>query len=185
MFFTLNGELLSPQLDLEDDVPLYPCAGIDTFSTIDFNFGEKPFSFDIISSLPDADRLSRMLPEALELTTPLAGMCTPPQGCPSPPDHQVPSGQFEQHIFEFLEQFVDQQLQQQLPLAGCPPLLHEVDLLLQEPVSTWSSSLSSSEEEDELAELVTGNEISTSAASSDDEIDTCSGFETASEDDQC
>jgi hypothetical protein len=51
IFFTLNGKLLGfgwTNVDLEFlQQELYPTVGVDTNFPVDFNFGERPFSFDL------------------------------------------------------------------------------------------------------------------------------------------
>eukprot|EP00658_Telonema_sp_P-2_P084178 TRINITY_DN9273_c0_g2_i2.p1 TRINITY_DN9273_c0_g2~~TRINITY_DN9273_c0_g2_i2.p1 ORF type:complete len:133 (-),score=32.82 TRINITY_DN9273_c0_g2_i2:95-493(-) len=50
VFFTLNGEYLGPAFDsgqIDLNQPLYPSAGIDCLNLIEFNFGERPFQFDL------------------------------------------------------------------------------------------------------------------------------------------
>jgi len=50
VFYTLNGNFLGFAFDLEAipwDVPLWPCVGLDTKHTLSFNFGAKPFEFDL------------------------------------------------------------------------------------------------------------------------------------------
>jgi len=55
IFFTLNGEFLGVPFVIDDsiqlEVPLFPCVGIDAHSDLSFNFGAKPFRFDLLGSL--------------------------------------------------------------------------------------------------------------------------------------
>lgn len=50
IFYTLNGAFLGFAFDLDQvpwDVPLWPCVGLDTKQLLSFNFGQKPFNFDL------------------------------------------------------------------------------------------------------------------------------------------
>jgi hypothetical protein len=51
IFFTLNGKFLGfgwTNVDLEFlQQELYPTVGVDTNFPVEFNFGERPFSFDL------------------------------------------------------------------------------------------------------------------------------------------
>jgi len=59
VFFTCNGTKLKPELKLTSmrhpEEALYPCAGIDTCHVIEFNFGAKPFKFDLEGCEEEAD----------------------------------------------------------------------------------------------------------------------------------
>lgn len=55
IFFTLNGQLLGAPFVVDDvppDVPLWPCVGLDSHWTVSFNFGQKPFVFDLDAAMP-------------------------------------------------------------------------------------------------------------------------------------
>ncbi|CAE7353228.1 GluProRS [Symbiodinium natans] len=55
IFYTLNGAFLGFAFDLDPvpwDVPLWPCVGLDTKHLLSFNFGQKPFKFDLDASMP-------------------------------------------------------------------------------------------------------------------------------------
>ena len=48
IFFTLNGAYLGAAFTAKPlQLPLYPVAGIDSFSSVSFNFGAEPFAFDL------------------------------------------------------------------------------------------------------------------------------------------
>lgn len=52
IFFTLNGRLLGTAFaSVAADVELYPTVGIDANCSIQFNFGMKPFKFDLLDML--------------------------------------------------------------------------------------------------------------------------------------
>jgi hypothetical protein len=50
VFFTKNGSFLGVAFIVEDPQrDLYPCAGIDAHWTVRFNFGARPYAFDVDS----------------------------------------------------------------------------------------------------------------------------------------
>eukprot|EP00928_Gymnodinium_smaydae_P066979 TRINITY_DN49929_c0_g1_i1.p1 TRINITY_DN49929_c0_g1~~TRINITY_DN49929_c0_g1_i1.p1 ORF type:complete len:344 (+),score=24.82 TRINITY_DN49929_c0_g1_i1:23-1054(+) len=51
LFYTINGRLLGMDslLRWRPNLRLYPCVGIDAHWTLEFNFGTRPFAFDIDS----------------------------------------------------------------------------------------------------------------------------------------
>eukprot|EP01039_Chlorochromonas_danica_P000296 gene294-318_t len=50
IFFTLNGNFLGSAFsDLNITADLFPTVGVDANCTIDFNFGDRPFKFDLYS----------------------------------------------------------------------------------------------------------------------------------------
>lgn len=58
IFYTLNGLYLGIGFDVDDlpwDVPLWPCVGLDTISHLSFNFGQRPFCFDLDARFPLLD----------------------------------------------------------------------------------------------------------------------------------
>ena len=63
IFFTLNGELLGygwTNVEMEFlQQDLYPTVGVDTNFPIDFNFGERPFCFDLTSMVESQEHVVR------------------------------------------------------------------------------------------------------------------------------
>jgi hypothetical protein len=56
IFFTLNGMFLGTAFeDVPKDVELYPTVGIDTNCSVMFNFGKRPFAFDLVNHLSIVD----------------------------------------------------------------------------------------------------------------------------------
>ncbi|CAM9715861.1 unnamed protein product [Ascophyllum nodosum] len=50
IFFTKNGRYLGIGFDdIDVKKPLYPCVGLDSHCTVEFNFGGQPFAFDVPS----------------------------------------------------------------------------------------------------------------------------------------
>ncbi|CAK0894922.1 unnamed protein product, partial [Prorocentrum cordatum] len=50
VFFTINGQLVGMPFTIDDvpaDVPLWPCVGLDAPWVLSFNFGQRPFHFDL------------------------------------------------------------------------------------------------------------------------------------------
>eukprot|EP00930_Biecheleria_cincta_P081522 TRINITY_DN7057_c0_g1_i1.p1 TRINITY_DN7057_c0_g1~~TRINITY_DN7057_c0_g1_i1.p1 ORF type:complete len:628 (+),score=82.58 TRINITY_DN7057_c0_g1_i1:37-1920(+) len=55
IFYTLNGLYLGIGFDVDDlpwDVPVWPCVGLDTLSQLSFNFGQRPFCFNLDAKFP-------------------------------------------------------------------------------------------------------------------------------------
>lgn len=53
LFFTLNGAFLGTAFTLPKSaaLPLYPVVGLDSHASVHFNFGQRPFSYDV-ATLP-------------------------------------------------------------------------------------------------------------------------------------
>lgn len=58
IFFTLNGEYMGMPFIVEDtpnQVPLWPCVGIDAPWPLSFNMGQRPFRFDLDAAMPSLE----------------------------------------------------------------------------------------------------------------------------------
>ena len=52
IFYTLNGTFLGVAFVAKpSQLPLYPIVGLDSHASVHFNFGQRPFAFEL-SSLP-------------------------------------------------------------------------------------------------------------------------------------
>jgi len=57
IFFTLNGKILGTAFtEVPNDKDLYPTVGIDSNCAVNFNFGMKPFRFDLVDYIETCEK---------------------------------------------------------------------------------------------------------------------------------
>eukprot|EP00928_Gymnodinium_smaydae_P033422 TRINITY_DN23948_c1_g3_i3.p1 TRINITY_DN23948_c1_g3~~TRINITY_DN23948_c1_g3_i3.p1 ORF type:complete len:488 (-),score=46.63 TRINITY_DN23948_c1_g3_i3:162-1625(-) len=69
IFFTLNGEYMGMPFLVDDvplSVPLWPCVGVDAPWYLSFNFGQRPFCFDVDAVFSFANIQLSSVTETLE-----------------------------------------------------------------------------------------------------------------------
>ena len=74
IFYTHNGRYLGVAFTVkQSQLPLYPLVGLDTHAPVHFNFGQRPFAFDL-DSLPAALTVSPRPQETLLTHSPATAL---------------------------------------------------------------------------------------------------------------